>query len=1179
MFSIRPISYLYFLLYFACIVLSGTGCKSLSASGRAVGSPGPGDPVNATDERLDTFTDDQTNEFPALPRRKPREKRVIPKNPVDIRTVSQSGHSSYVEDLSFSPDGRFLASIGDQSIRIWEMSTGLQVKRFPLSASGVFHLAFLDNAHLFYWTDDDAQTQIINIYSDDTFMLPEQKDLRIVAGKKKNTAYAFSRPSEKDTEWLLRKVDLGSHSVAPKRFPKMNCTGFDYRFADFSAQRQLALFTCYDRTVEVWDVTQMRRLAEIPVNPVRKVAHYWPNKAWFVPGTDLIFQVMEYEDEKSVASVLNFRTGRVLNTYDIPHFVTDVEWMPDGTQAALALDDGYVRYTTHSAILLDVMSGKHTRFRTDGKRTWGLGLSSDGEFLAVPDADFRIRLFETGTNREIGRLGENFGMFNTIQPSPADGRLAGGSSIGLFVIWDLFSLALDKTLDNLGNNESFKSIEFTADGRFVFGSTVVSSRHNDGVVNASRLWDVESGKLIRNENTQALAWNPIRLFPDKKRFYSPSNQAFTVLNRDTWAKETRFSDPLLQEMAPVGSHGIVAYFSEKKYRSSGDLVLLHGSHFEERTVIDHINLGVYTNFKIAAVDAHRFIALYDDQFHVYDLQRGVKTQQFKAPWTHKCIEEDLYVSEDGVYAALTHRTDSSDSCPDIVVMDIPKGHIASESTADGLIYDGAFYDGHRYFVYGDSSGGIVVWNIEENSRIWLVSDGAEWIVYTDDGFFTASRNGGRLVAAVTDMHGYRIEQTAIRNNRPDIIMQRMKLGSDEMIESFYTLYLKRVARYGFDETQLSYVFGAAPKVQIIGHKRRERFVDISVAVSDPVSKVESYNIYINDVPIYGMAGKQMSGTIVRDTVQLHTGRNKIEISARNALGIESLREHLTETYTSSEKGDLYYVGFGVSKYDDKSMALKYAAKDAEDLGQIFKQRSNLFDAVHVKTFTDSEVDAKAFSAASALLKKTKVDDTVVVFVAGHGLYDMDGDFEYYYLLSSSKLNRLRHTAVNYQRIESLLEGISARRKLLLLDTCQSGDLDDSDVAVSDEQAHVAGVISRGIRRKQNTRRQKDLQRALSKQSKRYIYNDLFRRTGAIVFSSSRGDEFSYESDRYANGNFTEAIIDSLTGDNADKNRDRKISTDELRDYVAETVTQTTNGLQHPVVDRDNLEMNFDFPKY
>ncbi len=70
---------------------------------------------------------------------------------------------------------------------------------------------------------------------------------------------------------------------------------------------------------------------------------------------------------------------------------------------------------------------------------------------------------------------------------------------------------------------------------------------------------------------------------------------------------------------------------------------------------------------------------------------------------------------------------------------------------------------------------------------------------------------------------------------------------------------------------------------------------------------------------------------------------------------------------------------------------------------------------------------------------------------------------------------------------------------------------------------------------------------------------------------------SYEKDEYQNGLFTEAIIKSLSGKEADKDSNGIISTDELRDYVIKTVPQFSNNLQHPTVDRDNIYQKFGFP--
>lgn len=96
------------------------------------------------------------------------------------------------------------------------------------------------------------------------------------------------------------------------------------------------------------------------------------------------------------------------------------------------------------------------------------------------------------------------------------------------------------------------------------------------------------------------------------------------------------------------------------------------------------------------------------------------------------------------------------------------------------------------------------------------------------------------------------------------------------------------------------------------------------------------------------------------------------------------------------------------------------------------------------------------------------------------------------------------------------------------------------------------------------------------QRDRYIFNDLLRRSGTIVFSSSRGNEFSYESDAVENGYFTEQILSALSGD-GDSVKDGQVSTAELESHVSRTVAELSDGLQHPTVDRDNISASFAFP--
>jgi hypothetical protein len=94
---------------------------------------------------------------------------------------------------------------------------------------------------------------------------------------------------------------------------------------------------------------------------------------------------------------------------------------------------------------------------------------------------------------------------------------------------------------------------------------------------------------------------------------------------------------------------------------------------------------------------------------------------------------------------------------------------------------------------------------------------------------------------------------------------------------------------------------------------------------------------------------------------------------------------------------------------------------------------------------------------------------------------------------------------------------------------------------------------------------------------RYIYNDLSRRTGSIVFSASHAGELSLESPKIQNGFFTHAILEALGSNLADTNHDGNISIDELEAYVSLVVALETGGMQRPTVDRDNINQRFSFP--
>jgi hypothetical protein len=616
-----------------------------------------------------------------------------------------------------------------------------------------------------------------------------------------------------------------------------------------------------------------------------------------------------------------------------------------------------------------------------------------------------------------------------------------------------------------------------------------------------------------------------------------------------------------------------------------------------------------------------------------------------------------------------------------MIWDIEIGKLFRRFTGhSGGIRSVSFLSKGKSVLSGAWDGTMRIWNIETGEWVAITAngDGTEWLIFDSDGYWDASPNGGEMVAMVRGMECWNIDQFAVRNNRPDLILKKLPDPDPELIEHYRNQYLRRLRRLGLAEEDLSEGYHV-PSAEIVESSQEEKYIDLRFVLEDDRVPLKSYNIYVNDVPVFGAYGKDLDDaaaggrTALHERIELSAGENKIEVSCMNEAGAEAFRPVVYANYNGPVERDLYYIGFGVSEYRDESLDLRYAHKDAEDLGKLF---GSLYDGaadgnyrkVITRTFTDGEVTRENIAAAKELLEQASVDDTVVLMISGHGVHDRDKYATYYYLTHETDLDNLAQTAVEFEELEELLQGIPPRRKLFLMDTCGSGEWDQETVrkvaqageAAAEEGAAGKGVwsrmpaglaergggesegggdddVSRGEGRDAGRGGKKAVRdaRTYLADKDRYIYNDLVRRSGAIVFSSCRGDEVSYESAEYENGLFTEYILRALGGGGADEgpgkaggralvggqggsrmsgglqsggdgddgglqsgvgrgddgsgNRpadtdgDGVVTTEELRQYVRSGVAAETKEdpllyavPQHPTVDRDNIYVEFGF---
>jgi WD40 repeat protein len=785
--------------------------------------------------------------------------------------------------------------------------------------------------------------------------------------------------------------------------------------------------------------------------------------------------------------------------------------------------------------LIDFISGKLLRtINSETHIVMAAAVDPNGHCIVTGNWDGTIKIWDLRTGRLLKNLKGHSGCVGAISINSTGTLVVSGSAESDYFengewhsrdktikIWDLKSGKLRKTLGGWGGHSNgISDVAIDPNGNYI-----VSASWDKTV----KLWDLKSGSLVR-----------------------------TMMGHSDVVRSVEI-DPTGQMIISSSKDKTIKLWDIK----SGRLI---------RTIEGHSG-----DINSCAVDpSGQFIisSTATGEIKLWCLKSGnlIKTMKGHSGRVHSV----------GVDLAGQFILSSGEDCT-IKLWNLKTGSLIKTFEGHSAVIAAASFtpDG-RHIVSGSADGTTRIWNIQTGEHISLISVGYEWMVSTNDGYFDSSRNGSRLVMMVKGLTPFGVDQFAIRNNRPDVILMRIGIGSDELINHYHSQYQKRLRRFGLKEHQIASDYHV-PTVKITDTKQNGKFMKLSFNLSDVKYNLIKYNIYINDVPLFGAYGKPIGGNDLdlTETLELTSGKNKIEITCFNETGAESFRGITYAVYQKETKGDLYYVGFGVSRYKDSNLNLQYAHKDVVDLGETFSKMKDRFNHVHTKIYLNEDVTVESIKSAKKFLSSAWVDDTFVLFIAGHGLHDTDRTATYYYLTHNTVLKDLANTAANFDLIEDLMQGIPPRNKLFLMDTCDSGEVDDilqTTYFLTADKRGVKARTHRAIKIKMKSAiGKKKTERTYLYSKDRFIYNDLMRRSGAIVFSSSKGGEFSYESNKIQNGFFTEEIINSLTTNVADKDRNGLISIDELRNYVSKAVPIQTDDKQHPTVDRDNIHNKFSFP--
>lgn len=448
-----------------------------------------------------------------------------------------------------------------------------------------------------------------------------------------------------------------------------------------------------------------------------------------------------------------------------------------------------------------------------------------------------------------------------------------------------------------------------------------------------------------------------------------------------------------------------------------------------------------------------------------------------------------------------------------------------------------FDDKDARIISAHTSGAVKLWRHEDGALLLDMvgfSDG-QWLSFTPDGFYDCSAFGDRYVQWRRGQELFPLSRYRELYQRPSIIEDVLR-GSYSPSGAMETIVDPPAAALIAPRDGQLFAFGSEDLEIVVEVKARDR------------QRIERILLLRNG---RAMSQEQIlsAQVLARNDTMLHMrfripvlpGRNAVEAVAVNAARVRSAVQRASITVETSEQlnPSLYVLAVGADSYAPAFPDLQFATVDAQAIADEFvRQEGGMYTRVYTKTLADREATRETIFAALEEFKGMSAQDMLLLFFSGHGVRQRDraGRSQYYYLPAGSTKNNISKRGMAWDDFAGKISALKAGRVILLLDACHSGDV--SGGASNEKVASsLAGEVG-------------------------------------IVFTSSSGNEFSYEDRSWGHGAFTRALLDGLRG-KADFTGNKIVDWSELQLYVSTAVREMTKGSQNPMVPRLEQFANFD----
>ena len=1049
------------------------------------------------------------------------------------------GHIWGISSDCFSPDSKKIVAISfDSTAGIWDAGSGTLLTKLRGHTDFVWSATFSPDGKKIVTTSADSSVKIWDVQSGTILVnITGQKSLDSKAcflpgSKKIITSATDGTPKIWDAQ---SGVLLTYLKGSGKSFGESYLSNDGKRVATISS----------DSTTVIWDALS----GTISLNIK---GHTGPiNFACFSPDNKKIVTA----SKDNTAKIWNVQNGVLLGELKVNIQKEYSNWFksacfsPDGKKILTTGEDAArIWDAIHGTVLADLNG--HANYVS------GVYFSSNGKKMITSTLGNSAQIWDASTGMLISNLKGNINLdlINSGCFSPDGKKVLMISWDSTAKIWDAESGTLLFTLK--GHSDVLGSACFSPDGKKVLTTS-------DG---NSKLWDAQNGILLADlkEQTETGSLNDACFSPDGKKIFTFDDNVAQIWNAESGvplAKLKGYSGYNVARFSP-DSKRIITASNQNNISiwdaTSGSLLIKHEGH------------KTFSSPYISP-DTKEVISYYDGGFDakILNTQSGTLIAELNG---HTAGINSVSFSPDSK-KLITVSDDNTAK-----IWDIQSGRLLSD------------LKGHNYWVvsacFSPDGRKIATASLDHTVKIWdankgvlqnsfLSIDSSDYFVQIPSGYYQCTPNAAKLLHYVDkNLRVITFEQLDIKYNRPDLVLNAIESPDTSLIHSYKKAWQKRIKKLGFDT--ISFIEGGlqVPEADIVNrdsiqYDQTSSRLSLKISTKDDSIFIDRINVWINEVPLFGVRGislrnkniKQFDTTI---TVILSNGANRIETSVTNVGGLESYRIPLDVKYSAPQGATekLYFIGLGIDHFYDSRYNLSWSVKDIRDLARSFKKKYG--KECIIDTLFDKDLSIQNVETLKRALLVSNENDKVIIAYSGHGLLSKDYD----YFLSTYNVNfqEPEKGGLPYESLEDLLDGIPARKKLMFIDACHSGEVDKEELSKMVLTQIKLDSTKKGVIVLVDTAN-KRLGTKNSFELMQQAFVNVGRSTGATIISAASGTQYALERGDLKNGVFTYSILELM-------NSNPTITVSDLKKYVNQRVTVLTNGMQVPTSRNENLVMDW-----